>query len=134
MAGLTPAQMAALGAVNGYAAGSNPQAAQSAAIMQGMGGGIAAMNPYAAAFNGLTALGTAALADNTPMTMTAPQTANFDHSGWAVTVGDGSSAQVDQIRTPNPTGAALAQALGGVNPLILLLIVGGGLAFYLASK
>lgn len=132
---LTPAQMAALGAVNGYAVGSAGAARPSGMqAMQSMGPMTMGMDPWTAGINAFGNVATAALADNTPMHQASPQTIGYDNSGWAVTVGDGSSSDATAIKTPNPTAAALGQALGGINPMILLLIVGGGLAIYLATK
>lgn len=123
MASLTNAQQAAL--------------ASQAMAQMGPGiasGGLAAANPYSAGIMAAGQIGAALLADKTPMSQASPQTVGYDSSGWAVTVGDGSSSNVDQVKTPNPTAATLARAVGGINPLVILLIVGGiGAAWYLSK-
>lgn len=127
---LTPAQMAALGAVNGYAAGSaRPSGMQTMQSMGPMTGGGMALDPWTAGIQAFGNVATAALADNTPMSQASPQTVGYDNSGWAVTVGDGSTASTSSVKTP---AAALGAALG-INPMILLLIA-GGVALYLAAK
>lgn len=136
MAALSPAQMAILGGVNGYAAASSQQSAAGLAQMSAMGGSVASMNPWAAGMNAAAQLGVAALQDNVPMTQTAPQTLTNDNSGWSVVVGDGSSGSADSIRTPNPTAAVLAQGAAQVanNPMLLLVVVAVGLGVYLVVK
>lgn len=113
---------------------SQQQAALASQTLAQMGPGIASANPYSAGIMAAGQIGAALLADKTPMTQASPQTVGYDSSGWAVTVGDGSSSSVDQVKTPNPTAATLARAVGGINPLMILLIVGGiGAAWYLSK-
>lgn len=133
MAQLSPAQMALLGGVNGYAAGysggGTSSAGQAAAGMAAMN----AMGPYGAAFGAAAQLGSAALADNTPMTNNTSFQIGYDNSGWAVTVGDGSSASTEQIKTPSPTAAAAVKGILG-NPIMLLAILAAvGLVIYAAD-
>ena len=133
---LTPAQMGMLGAVNGYAGATNPKAAQGAATMSGMGG-MAMANPYTAGIAAAAQIGTAALDDKVNMTSQSPQTIGYDNSGWAVTIGDGSSSHSEQIKTPNPTAAAGIKAAAGLfdSPLKILLVVGvvGGIVWYVSK-
>ena len=116
---------------------SQQQAQLGSQAMAQMGGGVAAFNPYGAAIGAAAGVATAALEDKVPQNQSSSYNVGYDSSGWAVTIGDGSTSQVDQIKTPNPTAATAAKGLGQVlqNPMVLLAIAAVvGLYFYTKAE